>query len=180
MYIRRQKAATNSKLEFLNVQVTGLTGRPHPVLSGILTTQEVARSRVHVRMLAGDYPCLANLSGEDASCPLCKKVDPNQPAAVENMVHLLTRCKGTRDTRTRLIPVLLNVISKHFPANSILNQPNHVHLTQLILDPTSLNLPMTIRIPPKHPCLSQVLSVCRILCSAIHKDRTKQLKSLDL
>lgn len=179
----RQKAATNSKLEFLNVQVTGLTGRPHPVLSGILTTQEVTRSRVHVKMLAGDYPCFAYLSsdrGQDASCPLCKHVDPHQPAAVEDMVHLLTRCRGTADTRTRLTPVLLNVISKHFPTNSILEQPNHVHLTQLILDPTSLNLPMTIRLAPNHPGLSQVLSACRILCSAIHKDRTKQLKNLGL
>ena len=105
----RQKAATNSKLEFLNVQVTGLTGRPHPVFPGVLTTHEVVRSRVHVKMLAGYYPCFAYLSsdrGQDASCPLCKKVDPHQPAAVEDVLHLLTRCKGTADTRTRLKPVL--------------------------------------------------------------------------
>ena len=169
----RLKAATNSKLKFLNVQATGLTGRPHPVLSGILTTQEVTRSRVHVKMLAGDYPCysyLASDRGQDESCRLCK----------EDMVHLLTLCRGTADTRARLTPVLLNTISQRFPTNGILDKPNHSQLTQLILDPTSLNLPMTIRIPPNHPELSQVLSMCHILCSAIHKHRTNQLKNFVL
>ena len=67
----RQKAATNTKLQFLNVQVTGLTGRPHPVLSGILTTQEVTRSRVPVKMLAGDYPCMhTRVVAEDKMHPV--------------------------------------------------------------------------------------------------------------
>lgn len=34
----RKKAATNSKLNFFNVKITGLVSRPHPVLSGVLTT----------------------------------------------------------------------------------------------------------------------------------------------
>ena len=52
----REKASTNSKLGFLNVQVQGLSGRSHPVISDILTTQEVMGSCVHLKMLAGDYP----------------------------------------------------------------------------------------------------------------------------
>ena len=52
----REKTARKSNLGFLNIQVAGLTGKPNPVLSGILTTQEVVRSRVHIKMLAGDYP----------------------------------------------------------------------------------------------------------------------------
>ena len=55
----RDKAATNSKVGFLNVKASGLTGRPHPVLAGVLTTQEVMRARIHLKMLAGDYPCSA-------------------------------------------------------------------------------------------------------------------------
>jgi hypothetical protein len=51
--IWREKASRNSKLFFLNVQVTGLAGRPHPVLSGGMSTQEVVRSRIHVKMLSG-------------------------------------------------------------------------------------------------------------------------------
>ena len=55
----RSRAANNSRLGLLNVQTIGLSGRPHPVLSNILTTQEVMKSRIHIKMLAGDYPCQA-------------------------------------------------------------------------------------------------------------------------
>ena len=51
----RQKAADNQKLQFLNVQCTGLTGKLHPILSWVLTTQDVVLVRPHVRMLAGHY-----------------------------------------------------------------------------------------------------------------------------
>ena len=177
----RHQATRNSKLDFLNVQVQGLTGRPHPVLKSVLTTQEVLRSRAHLRMLAGDYPCFSYLGSDrrqDAGCRLCLAMSPHQPAPEEDMVHLLTRCRCTAFTRTRIMPDLMNLISLHFPSNDILAHPNHTHLTQLILDPTSLNLPMNIRISPDHPALSQILSLCRNLCFFIDKDRTKQLKSL--
>ena len=177
----RGKAASNSKLSFLNVQVTGLSGKTHPVLSGILSTQEVERSRIHVKMLAGDYCCYSYMGSDrlqDAYCRLCQLLHHEHPAPVEDMVHLLTRCIATRETRTRLLSDLLNEISLHFPNNKILEQPNHLHLTQLILDPTSLNLPISIRISPDHPALTIVLNVCRSLCFAVHKDRTRQLKKL--
>ena len=177
----RKKASTNSKLSFLNVQTIGLAKRVHPVLSGVLTTQEAVRSRIHVKMLSGDYPCNAYLGSDrnqDSQCRLCQSVSPHHPAPTEDMVHLLTRCRATTETRTRILPELLNTISMHCPNNDILVHPNNTHLTQLILDPTSLNLPMTIRISPGHPALPQVLTVCRNLCFAIHKDRTRQLKLL--
>lgn len=177
----REKAAGNSKLNFLNVQTIGLTGRPHPVLSNIVTTQEVPHSRIHIKMLAGDYPCYLYLGSDrnkEAYCRLCWSSSPQLPAPTEDMVHLLTRCKGTADTRTGILPDLLNTISLFYPENDILVHPNHTHMTQLILDPTSLNLPMSIRISPDHPALHKVLSVCRNLCFAIHKERTRKLKSL--
>ena len=179
--IWRGKAATNSKLSFLNIQTHGLAGRPHPVLSGILTTQDVIRSRVHIKMLSGDYPCFSHIGSDrnkDAHCQLCLSMSPHRPAPTEDMTHLLTRCRGTADTRTRILPDLLNTINLYFPTNSILEHPNLTNLTQLILDPTSLNLPMSIRINPDHPALAQVLAVCHNLCFAIHKDRTRQLKNL--
>ena len=176
--IWRKKASLNSKLQFLNVQTVGLAGRPHPVLSGILSTQDVMRSRVHVKMLAGDYPCHAHLGrdrDQDPACPLCRYLFPEYPAPSESMVHLLTRCRATSDTRAEYIPLLLNSISKYFPHNQILNQLNHTQLTQLLLDPTSLNLPLSIRINPEHPALTHVLAACRTFCYAIHRDRIKQL-----
>ena len=179
----REKAATNSKLGFFNVQVSGLAGRPHPVLTGILTTRDVMCSRIHIKMLSGDYPCFSYLGSDrkqDAYCRLCQFLSPHRCAPDEDMVHVLTMCKATSDTRTRIIFDLLNTIAKHFPRNNILDCTNHQHLSQLILDPTSLNLPTSIRISPDHPDLLKVLSVCRTLCFAINKDRTRQLKILGI
>ena len=180
---RREKAATNSKLSFLNVQISGLTGRQHPVLNGILTTRDVMCSRIHIKMLSGDYPCFSYLGSDrnqDAYCRLCQHLAPHCCAPDEDMVHVLTRCRATSDTRTRIIPDLLNTIARLFPRNNILDCTNHLHLAQLILDPTSLNLPLSIRISPDHPDLLKVLSVCRVLCFAINKDRTRQLNILGI
>ena len=173
--------SSNQDNHHINVQVTGLAGRPHPVLAGVISTQEVVRSRIHVKMLSGDYPCNSYMGSdrnEDAFCRLCQSLAPHLPAPCEDMVHLLTRCRGTADTRTRITPDLLNLIAHYLPGNDILVHPNQTHLTQLILDPTLLNLPMTIRISPDHPALPEILAVCRNLCYAVHKDRTRQLKQL--
>ena len=177
----RSKAANNSKLTYLNTQATGLSGRPHPVLTGILTTQDVVFSRVHVKMLAGDYLCNYYLDkdrGLGGQCRLCPVWSPDSPPPDETMVHLLTRCRGTANTRAAILSELLNTISRDFPHNSLLLQQNHDQLTQFILDPTSINLPMTIRIPPNHTALVGILQVCRKLCYSVHKDRTKQLKHI--
>ena len=177
----RYKATLNSKLGFLNIQATGLAGRVHPVLSGIMTTQEVMRSRVHVKMLAGDYPCQAYLGNErsrDSACPLCQYLYPGSQAPDETMVHLITRCRATSDTRAAYFHVLMNTIASHFPQNQILSHPNSTQLTQLVLDPTSLNLPLSIRIHPDHPALAQILVACRTLCYAIHRDRNRLLERI--
>ena len=104
----RSRAANNSRLGLLNVQTIGLSGRPHPVLSNILTTQEVMKSRIHIKMLAGDYPCQAFLYGDSTACRLCQLYSPTHPAPTEDMTHLLTRCRATSDTRARVIPDMLN------------------------------------------------------------------------
>ena len=151
------------------------------VYSGIFNSQEVQRSTVHLKMLSGDYPCssyLGNDRNQDTSCQLCQSLFPQHPAPSEDMVHVLTMCRATRDTRTKIIPELLNLISQHFPSTPILQNPSNKHLTQLILDPTSLNLPIMIRISPNHPALHLVLTLCRHMSFALHKDRTRQLKKL--
>ena len=70
----RQTASRNIKLQYLNVQATGLTGRLHPALAWVQTTQDVSTVRPLVKMLAGDYLCFAELShdrGLDPHCRLC-------------------------------------------------------------------------------------------------------------
>ena len=57
--ILRQKAKYNYKLNFLNVQAQGLSGRPHPILSWVSSTHDVTIIRPHIKMLTSDYLCLA-------------------------------------------------------------------------------------------------------------------------
>ena len=153
--------------------MTVLTGRHHPLLSGIFSTQEVMRSCVDKKMVSGDYPCYSYLGSDrnqDESCPLCQALSPESDVHREDMVHLLRQCRSTAETRSKVTPDFLNTIAMHFP--------NNTHLTQLILDPNSVNLPMTIRISPDHPALPHVPTVRRTICHAIHKDRTRQLSKL--
>ena len=131
--------------------------------------------------LDGDYSCAVHTGSDrnqDTSCLLCRVLSPATTVPAEDMLHLLTRCRGTAETRTRVISELLNTIAFHLPNNDILCHPNNAHLTQLILDPTSLNLPIAIRINPSHPALFPVLTECRNVCYAIHKDRTRQLSRI--
>ena len=67
----RHPAARNSKLQYLNVQTNGLSGRPHPILSWVQTTQDVALVRPHVKMLGGDYLCFATLAHDRGLEPYC-------------------------------------------------------------------------------------------------------------
>ena len=179
-HILRVKASRNYKLQFLNCQTTGLSGRPHAVLNNILTTQDVVKCRVHIKMLAGDYPCqyyVGKDRNQDTSCKLCKHlVSPSLPNPSEDMVHLLTACRATSDTRERILPDLLNAINIDMPTNPILRLQNNVQLAQLVLDPTSLNLPLDIRVSPDNPLLSTILPICRNYCFSIHKHRTRLLK----
>ena len=145
----RYKAANNFKLQYLNVQCTGLSARLHPVLSWVLTTQDVVMVRPHVKMLAGDYLCysiLAHDRGIDPQCRLCQAIT-SHPAPAEDMEHLLTRCRATADTREEKMPELLNTVAKFHKQNRLLSTPSHPLLTQFILDCSSLNLPVDTRVP---------------------------------
>ena len=133
-------------------------------------------------MLSGDYLCFATLAidrGSDPQCRLCL-VDSNTPAPIEDTVHILTRCRGTADTRNRLMPDLLNTVHKFFPNNKILEHTDHLTLTQFILDCSSLNLPSLIRIEPSHTEIVQVVRISHDLCFAIHTERVRQLKNMGL
>ena len=133
-------------------------------------------------MLAGDYLCydfLARDRGADPQCRLCQSLSGSfNPAPTEDMVHLLTRCRGTADTRSRILPDLLNIVAKITPRNGILQGQSHQLLTQFIVDPTSLNLPRDIQIQPTQSNLSDLLASCSNFCFSVHKDRVRQLKNL--
>ena len=180
----RLKAASNVKLQYLNVQTLGLSGRPHSVLSWVQTTRDVTLIRPHLRMLAGDYPCysyLAHDRGFPPHCRLCTRQAQPQPQhqpEEEDLTHILTRCRATVETRQRLLPDLLNLVASYDPDHGLLSGPTYNTLTQFILDSTSLNLPANCRISPRHPLYSHIARHCSDITYAIHKDRTRQLKTM--
>ena len=134
--VMRLKSLSNMKLQYLNVQAIGLSGRPHPILSWVHTTQDVAIVRPHVKMLGGDYLSYATLAhdrGLEPHCRLCRELS-HHPTPAEDLVHILTRCKATAETRCRVLPDLLNTVAKSLPDNKLLCSPTHEVLTQFILD----------------------------------------------
>ena len=152
------------------------------MLAWVLTTQDVVIVRPHIKMLAGDYQCYAYLAydrGTDPHCRMCHTLS-SDPAPAEDMVHLLTRCKATADTRNRILPELLNIVAHSFPSNKLLNNTSHDLLTQFILDCSSLNLSVDIRVPPNHPSFTSITRQCSTLIHGLHKDRTRQLKAMGL
>ena len=172
----REKAETNSKMKYLNVRVSGLSGRPHPVLDNISTTQDSKKLRLHLKFLTCDYLTNERLSKDrphlSAACDLC--LDPN-----DSIEHVLTRCRATASVRDRLYPELVNTVAKVQPLCSILYQPLPSHvLTQFILDCTSLNLPNSARIPAHNPLVSLICKVSRDWCYAVSNERSRLLKQL--
>jgi hypothetical protein len=137
------------------------------------------------KMLSGDYLCYicyAKLPCDrcvDPHCCVCK-AHSHHPAPGEDLVHLLTRCRATADTRDRIMPVLINTVAQYFPSNGLLSNPNHGSLTQFILDCSSLDLPTNIRIHPSHQGFTSITKECRNLVYSLHQDRSRQMKALGL
>ena len=172
---QRAKALSNSNLQYLNVQLLGLSGKPHPALFNITETREALKFSAHMKLLSGDFPSyelLGNQRGTDPRCRLC-------PAPIESTQHILTLCQATSDERECLFPELLNILKEIQPSNGILL--DHIVLkdvlTQFLLDPTSINLSSRYRIPIQHPQLGALLRFVRDWCYAVTCSRSKLLNS---
>ena len=169
----REKSRKNSKMIYLNVQLAGLTGTQHIALCNIYTTQDALRLRYHLKFLTGDYLTAERQSIDQGTSPRCKLC----PAEVESVEHVLTKCLALRDVHSRLLPELLNVVHQVQPLSSILaNQTRH--LTQFILDCTSINLPQSYRVPAHNPRVSEVFKISRDWCYAAGRHRLRLLKDI--
>ena len=172
----RKCAENNSKMKYLNVQLSGLSGRPHPILHNISNTLDVKKLRVHLKFLTSDFLTNERLSldrpGVSAACDLCH--DPT-----DSIEHILTSCLSTSEVRSRLYPELVNTVAQVQPMSTILHYhpPPHI-LTQFILDCTSLNLPDSIRVPSHNPGVSKICKVSRDWCYAINSERSRLIKRL--
>ena len=134
----RIQAVPNEKLKFFNVSMIGLSGRHHPVLSGLLTVNDVKKSRHHLKMLAGDlytYEVKSAQSGGSPHCRICCEMKS------ESISHILTYCSAYSEVRLRIFQEIayLCMQSKSGIDFAQLVKDNEL-LCQFILDPTSMNL----------------------------------------
>ena len=172
----RKMALKNSKMLYLNVQLLGLSGRPHPALQNINTTQDAKKLRLHLKFLTCDYLTNERLAidqpGRNPACVLC------DGARVDTIEHVIMSCKATMDVRGRLLPELLNVVAKVQPTCEILEiLPPPPVMTQFVLDCTSPNLSNSVRIPFHNPGLPEIYRVARDWSYGIHSERSRLLRS---
>ena len=177
----RNQAHCNSKMRYLNVSLTGLSGQPHIVLHGILSTQDAKKLRLHLKFLTCDFFCNELLSHSQPSispaCDFCPS-----PAPVDSIEHALVSCLPMTEIKSRLYAELVNTIAQVQPNCSILREiPTAPVLAQFILDCTSPNLPQSIRIPAHNPGIVKICKISRDWCFAISCERlrlSKQLKQM--
>ena len=174
----RQEASTNSKMTYLNVNLSGLSGLPHPALRGIRTTQDCKKLRIHIKFLSGDFLTWSRRHKDnpmlDPSCRLCS-------ATEETIEHILTVCPALVETRQRLYPDLMNIVFKVQPTCQIIqsSSPSDI-LTQFILDCTSVNLTEEFRVPSHNPLIQDIFTISRDWCYAVSNARSRLLKTLGL
>ena len=168
----RAEALTNSKMKYLNVNVQGLSGIPHIALQNVTSTQDVQKLRYHLKFLSGDFLTAERLARDNNSSSQCKLCQ----AAVETTAHALTECRATSEVHRDLIPTLLNTVQDIEPNNHLLLSPlPSEHLTQFLLDCTSLNLPDPYRIPAHNPRVGEIFRISRNWCYRTSKLRSRLL-----
>ena len=162
-------------MKYLNVQLHGLSGRSHPVLHNILTTQDSKKLRLHLKFLTCDY-----IRYDSQACSLCNDAEDDISVCSDPTEHVLVRCRATSSVRQRLFPELMNTVSRVNPTSGILlyNVSPSI-LSQFILDCTSFNLPDSVRIPVHNHGLSDIYRISRDWCFAIHSERVRLLRQSD-
>ena len=169
----RQRSLQNSKMKYLNVNLLGLSGAPHPAVRNICSNQDAKKLRLHLKFLTSDILTNERLSlnqpHHSAACTLC--YDP-----LDSIEHIMATCRATDDVRGRLLPELLNVVARVQPLCAILEHQTYNTpsiLTQFVLDCSSLNLPDKARIPANHPHITDVFRISRDWAFAIYSERTR-------
>ena len=150
-------------MTYLNVQIAGLSGHPHPALQNILTTQDVKKLRSHIKFLCGDFLTGERLGLDQGANPQCRLCS----APVETSEHILVQCRSLHEVRERLLPELLNTVASVHPTSQIILNTTTPYLTQFLLDCTSLNLPNLYRLSRQIPGIHRIFRIARDWCFGI-------------
>lgn len=170
-------------MKYFNISLLGLSGRPHPVLSNIIKTNEVKKSRFHLKMLLCDlytYEVKSERTGISAHCRVCYVVNPESDILThpsESICHIFTICCAYSDIRACFIEeyyqlCLLSTSGVNFYGITCESE----QLCQFILDPSSANLPRQINM--NDLLLGSFFQLSRGLCFAINNRRMKLLQDL--
>ena len=167
-------------MTYLNVSNLSVSGPPHPVLCNVAAACDVLKLRVQVRFLVGDYLTYSldhsHGNGKSPHCRLCSAADTTPE---ETVSHVISRCSALENVRSRILHEIFDVVRNLSPQKWV---SNYLHLqdyntrTQFILDCTSQNLPVSIRV--KATDSSVVFRVTRDFCFAIHKERMRLLNQI--
>ena len=74
-------------MQYLNVQISGLSGAPHSAIMNIKTTQDALKLRSHIKFLTGDYLTAERMALDQGTSPQCRLCT----APIESTEHVLTQ-----------------------------------------------------------------------------------------
>ena len=168
----RKKASKNEFMKYFNVSLFGLRGKLHPAVTNIYTAHSVKKVRPHIKMLVGDYLTFEKKSEQSGGSPFCKLCDKSEP---ESLVHLIANCSGLSETRDK-IKSGIDILIKNANLKINVNALSSSELTQLIIDPTSMNL--KIRVNINHKIVPALFQLSRDFCYAIDRCRAKLYKQV--
>jgi hypothetical protein len=163
-------AVNKSSLRYMNTNVC--ERKPHHMWDTVPPSQsEIKAACVKAKLLTGTYTLQSNRSRfnqyeVDATCTLCHK----EP---ETREHFLIRCESLTDVRSKYMNMLENTITLHYSTQTWddVSQSDGM-LLQCILDCTLCDILCPI---PSGNILTQIESISRWLCAALHKSRTLSL-----
>ena len=164
----RLLAQDNSAMIYLNVSLLGLTGRLHPSITGVSSTHEVRKMRIHVKMLTGNYltyEIKSNQSGGSPQCRLCL-------VESESLEHLISRCVKIDHIRTQIKEKMMSICQESGISIDI-NNLSDKDFAQFSLDASSINLMQRVDI--NHPALPKLFQQSRNFCYAIDRSRIQLL-----
>ena len=157
-------------MKFLNINLKGLNGRPHPCLYYVENTRDAQKVRSHLKFLCSDiytYEKKAKYQGGSPICRLCSQ------SLIEDIPHVLLSCTAYREIRNRILTEMIDTCETLNLNELFLDE---IFKVQFILDCTSINLSQ--RISPESDVYPKILKLSRDLCFGILKIRTEHLKLL--
>ena len=75
----RIQAENNSAMQYLNTSLYGLNGRCHPALANLVTSHQVKKARIHLKMLAGNFLTYEMKSNQSGGSHTADAVSPPLP-----------------------------------------------------------------------------------------------------